>query len=346
MIEPIQPLLLPDEADLSARAPAPGRARPGKGLGGAKPAKAQGQRDKHPKNSLNELSGDEWIFFTKSVLTTAYASEYGHALRRAHGANKPPQLMKSLIEFFTKADGRVLDPFAGVGGTLIGASIASPARECVGIEINPRWAEVYRRVVRQSGGALCEYPLHEGDSLQLLEDRDLFPDQSFDFICTDPPYNVHLEQTMANDRRYTGDHANRRTDYNMRSEAPQDLANLSSYEAYLDSIQQAIRGCFRVLKHGKYLAIILRNAYQGGRYVFTHVDVARRAELEGFVVKGETIWYQVGTRLRPYGYPYAYIPNITHQHIVFLQKPVVSRTRRQSTLSTVAGGAAQPSTAI
>jgi hypothetical protein len=29
----------------------------------------------------------------------------------------------------------------------------------------------------------------------------------------------------------------------------------------------------------------------------------------------------VGTRLRPYGYPYAYIPNITHQHIVILQKP-------------------------
>jgi hypothetical protein len=86
-------------------------------------------------------------------------------------------------------------------------------------------------------------------------------------------------------------------------------------------MQRVLRHSFRVLIPGRYLAIILRNAYQGGRYVFTHVDVARRAEAEGFVTKGEKIWYQAGTRLRPYGYPYAYIPNITHQHIVILQKP-------------------------
>jgi DNA modification methylase len=316
MIDAIQPLLLPDDVD----APEPVTDHNGRDVatGGRRPPGAGG---KHPKNSLNELTGDEWIFFTKSILTTSYPSDYGHRLRKAHGANKPPQLMKSLIEFFTKAGGHVLDPFAGVGGTLIGAAIASPARECTGIEINPEWVEIYRRVVRQSGGTLREYPLHLGNSLDLLADRELFPDESFDFICTDPPYNVHLEQTMANDPRYANGHTNRRTDYNMRSDAPQDLANLASYEAYLDAMQCAFQGCFRVLLRGRYLAVILRNAYQGGRYVFTHVDVARRAEMEGFVPKGETIWYQAGTRLRPYGYPYAYIPNITHQHIVFLQKP-------------------------
>jgi len=73
------------------------------------------------RNTLNELTGAEWLYFTKSVLTTAYPSEYGHELRKAHGANKPPQLMCQLIEFFTRPQGRVLDPFAGVGGTLIGS---------------------------------------------------------------------------------------------------------------------------------------------------------------------------------------------------------------------------------
>ncbi len=279
---------------------------------------------RHPRNTLNDLTGDEWVFFTKSVITTAYSSSYGHHLRKAHGANKPPQLMQSLIEFFTKAGGRILDPFAGVGGTLIGASLArppDPPRECIGIEINPRWVEIYRQVVAGSGGTLRPYPLLLGDSLTLLADRARFPDDSFDFICTDPPYNVHLQQTMANDPRYVDGHANRRTGYNMRSDHPADLANLPSYDAYLDAMQAALRQCFRVLKPGKYLAIILRNAYQRGRYVFTHVDVARRAEAEGFVAKGEKIWYQAGTRLRPYGYPFAYIPNITHQYIVILQKP-------------------------
>ena len=323
MIELIQPpLLLGDDA---AEHTAAERAALRHGKAAAGTPRRIG---KHPKNTLNELDGDAWLFFTKSVITTAYPSAYGHRLRKAHGANKPPQLMATLIEFFTTADGRVLDPFAGVGGTLIGAAIASPPRECVGVEINPRWVEIYGRVVAQSG--LLPGTLYHGDSLILLQDATRFPSESFDFICTDPPYNVHLEQTMANDQRYTNGHANRRTDYNMRSKDSADLANLESYESFLDAMQQVLRQCFRVLKAGKYLAIILRDAYQNGRYVFTHVDVARRAEVEGFVVKGEKVWYQAGTRLRPYGYPFAYIPNITHQYIVIFQKPkavVVTRKK-------------------
>jgi DNA modification methylase len=310
MIEPIQrPLALPDlgtPQEQSPRAPQAGLGRQG---------------GKHPRNTLNELSGDEWLFFTKSVLSTAYPSGFGHRLRKAHGANKPPQLMKDLIEFFTPAGGRVLDPFAGVGGTLIGGAIADPPRECVGIEISARWVEIYRQVIAASAGALPLYPLLEGDCLELLRDRERFPDESFDFVCTDPPYNVHLTQTMANDPRYVRGHANRRTDYNMRSEHEADLANLDGYSAYLEAMEVVLGACYRVLKGGKYLAVILRDAYQQGRYVFTHVDVARRAEAVGFVTKGEKIWYQAGARLRPYGYPFAYIPNITHQYIVILQKP-------------------------
>ena len=52
-----------------------------------------GRRPPHPANTLNELPGEEWLYFTKSLLTTAYPSELGHAARRAHGANKPPRLM-------------------------------------------------------------------------------------------------------------------------------------------------------------------------------------------------------------------------------------------------------------
>ena len=70
---------------------------------------------RHPANTLNELSGAEWLYFTKSVWGTAYPSELGHNLRKQHGANKPPRLMARLIEFFTTSGELVLDPFAGVG---------------------------------------------------------------------------------------------------------------------------------------------------------------------------------------------------------------------------------------
>lgn len=274
-----------------------------------------------PRNTLNELSGPEWLYFTKSILTTTYPSEYGHHLRKKHGANKPPQLMSQLIEFFTKPSGRVLDPFAGVGGTLIGASICKKPREAVGIEINPRWIEIYQQVLEESKGSLPDQTMIQGDCLSVM---DMLAPESFDFIATDPPYNIHLKQTMSNGT-YSSHFNNRRTIYDMHSDDPADLANFASYDAFLDAMEQAFALCYQLLKPGRYLAMIVRNAYQNGEYTFTHVDLSQRARKQGFVPKGEIIWYQNGTRLRPYGYPNAYVPNITHQYIVILNKPGLPR---------------------
>jgi hypothetical protein len=75
----------------------------------------------------------------------------------------------------------------------------------------------------------------------------------------------------------------------------------------------------RVLRPGRYLALIVRDAYQDGRYVFTGADLASRASDVGLVPKGDLVWHQAGTRLRPYGYPKAFVPNIVHQHILVLR---------------------------
>ena len=121
----------------------PGRAH----TAGVTDTVARPQRAVHPSNTLNELTGDEWLYLTKSLLTTAYPSELGHVERRAHGANKPPRLMARLIEFFSRGDELVLDPFAGVGGTLLGAAICRVPRRALGFEIEPRWAGVYEALV-------------------------------------------------------------------------------------------------------------------------------------------------------------------------------------------------------
>lgn len=284
------------------------------------------RKEPHPKNALNELGGDEWLYFTKTLLTTSYSRKYAHEIRKAHGANKPPELMKYLIEFFTKRSDKVLDPLAGVGGTLIGAAISDPPRDCVGIEINPKWIDIYGKVIDKclsEGTQLNSYEMIQGDCLDVLKG---FPDEHFQFITTDPPYNLHLEKTMCNGQYQK--FANRQTDYDMQSDDPHDLANLTTYEEYLASIEQILGQCYRVLQSGKYMTIIIRNAYQNGEYIFTHVDIARRAKSQGFIPKGEIIWYAAGTRLRPYGYPYAYVPNISHQYIVVLQKSKPSRKRR------------------
>lgn len=302
----------------------------------------------HPRNTLNELSGEEWLYFTKSVWTTAYPSELGHALRKQHGANKPPRLMARLIEFFTKSGELVLDPFAGVGGTLLGAAIARGPRRALGIELSPRWAEVYAEVV---AGALAERDgagpaltdlgpndpggvrgfdpsgceLRVGDSLALLP---TLATGSVDFVATDPPYNIQLPMTMSGGA-LSEEFKNRRTDYAMVTSDPADLANSADYPAFLDRMGEVLGELHRVLKSGRYVVLIVRDAYQGGRYLFTGADLASRAADVGLTPKGDLIWYQAGTRLRPYGYPTGFVPNIAHQHLLVLRKDLKPRAAKK-----------------
>jgi DNA modification methylase len=299
----------------------------------------EARRAPHPRNQLNELSGEEWLYFTKSLWTTAYPSELGHDARRAHGANKPPRLMARLIEFFTKPGELVLDPFAGVGGTLLGAAVARGPRRAIGFELSRRWAEIYAEVVaaaaatdgspglqladlgtQDPGGPRgfdpsgCE--LRVGDARQLLRE---LPAASVNFVATDPPYNVQLPMTMSGGTLATA-FANRRTDYAMVTDDPADLANAASYPAFLDAMTDVLAQVRRVLVPGRYAVLIVRDAYQDGRYVFTGADLAARGASVGLVPKGDVIWYQAGTRLRPYGYPNVFVPNIAHQHILVLRR--------------------------
>jgi DNA modification methylase len=286
----------------------------------------------HPDNGLNELTGDEWLYFTKSLWTTAYPSELGHAARKAHGANKPPRLMARLIEFFTRPGELVLDPFAGVGGTLLGAAICRGPRRALGFELEQRWADVYEKVVREYvGSELADLGSADPGGPRLLDGADCrlivgdavpllgeLADESVDFVATDPPYNPQLKLTMAGGR-LAEEFANRRTDYAMVSDQPADLANSASYGEYLDRMQAILAELRRVLRPRRYATVIVRDAYQQSSYRFTAADLAARAEAVGFVAKGDLIWYQAGTRLRPYGYPHGFVPNIVHQHILILR---------------------------
>jgi DNA modification methylase len=307
-----------------------------------------GRRAPHPANELNELPGEEWLYFTKSVLTTAYPSELGHAARKAHGANKPPRLMARLIEFFSKSGELVLDPFAGVGGTLLGAAIARGPRRALGIELDARWAAVYASVVAglaaeqdgegpriadlgtaDPGGPRGFDPsgleLRVGDALAILP---TLPDASVDLVATDPPYNIQLARTMAGGV-LAETHANRRTDYAMVSDAPADLANAPDYATFLERMGSVFVELARVLRPGRYAVVIVRDAYQEGRYQFVGSDLAARADAAGLVPKGDLIWHQAGTRLRPYGYPRVFVPNIAHQHILVLRREPGPRQARR-----------------
>ncbi len=280
----------------------------------AAPGDGPAPAEQHPRNRLNDLTGAEWLWFTKSVMRTTYPSILGHELRKRQGGNKPPQLMQDLIEFFSKRGDLVLDPFGGAGGTALGAHLAG--RRSVSIELNPASIALYHAVCAQE--SLAPHSFIQGDCRQVLP---TLPAASVDFIATDPPYSPELEQTMSGEQAsQLYGHSNRRSGYVPYSNDPRDLSKLGSFEAFFDALDEVGVQMLRVLKPRRYLAMILRDAYQGGEYIHTSAIVAERFRALGWRFKGEKIWYSTGTRIRPYGYPSAYVPNIIHQNILIFRK--------------------------
>src|SRR5437867_5101600 len=97
-----------------------------------------GSRDK-----LNELSGKDWIKFTKSWFVHRPEPRGDQKIR--HPASFPESLVREFILFFTKSGEIVIDPFLGTGSSLVGA--VGAGRSGVGFEIVAKYAEISKRRV-------------------------------------------------------------------------------------------------------------------------------------------------------------------------------------------------------
>ena len=81
--------------------------------------------------SINDLTGSQWLFRSKSVISKSYGrGSFAHKIRRLNKACKPPELCKDIIEVFSHKGDLVFDPFAGNGGIILGAQMAG--RKAVG----------------------------------------------------------------------------------------------------------------------------------------------------------------------------------------------------------------------
>ena len=60
------------------------------------------ERKYDERNKVNDLSGAEWKFATKTVISKVYPINMQHKLRSEHGGQKPPELCADIIKMFTK----------------------------------------------------------------------------------------------------------------------------------------------------------------------------------------------------------------------------------------------------
>lgn len=238
---------------------------------------------------INGLNPYLWREYEKqglqffSVWDTPEYDPLNWTIENIHG-NCPVEIPRQCIWRFSKEGETVLDPFVGGGTTLV--CCARMKRYGIGIEINPKIAEVAKKnltfraldldkdkgIDQELEKWFKNQKLIVGDSrnLKALGIRD----ESIDLIFSHPPYWKLI--------RYSEEHG--------RVEG--DLSEAPTLEGFLEGMKQNLSECYRVLKPKRFLCLLIGEAFlEGGKTVPLDYYLTDLALKEGFEFYTKVIKY-------------------------------------------------------
>ena len=187
--------------------------------------------------------------------------------------NWSPYIPRTLLLRYSQEGELVLDQFAGGGTTLVEAKLLN--RNIIGVDINDVALERCKEKIDfDYEAAKGRVELHKGDARNL----DFISDDSIDFVCTHPPY--------ANIIKYSDG-------------IEGDLSQLKVSE-FLDEMKSVASESYRVLKKGRFCAILMGDTRQKGHMVPMSFDVMRIFEEAGFKLKELIIKEQHNCRATGY----------------------------------------------
>ena len=172
--------------------------------------------------------------------------------------NWSPYIPRNILLRYSQEGDLVLDQFAGGGTTLVEAKLLN--RDIIGIDVNDVALERCReKSCFEHDGAEGKVYIRKGDARNL----DFIPDDSIDLICTHPPY--------ANIIKYSED-------------IEADLSRLKVKD-FLEAMRPVAAEWRRVLKKGKFCAILMGDTRQKGCMVPMSFEVMRIFQDAGFQLK-------------------------------------------------------------
>lgn len=275
----------------------------------------------HVRNKLNDLPGGEWTFFLNSVVNTRYSTNgeegFAHHIRKIHPSPKPPQLMKQIIEFFTKENDIVFDYFMGVGGSLLGSSLSN--RRAIGIDLSNKYVEAYKEANKYL--SLKEQTTIQADSIKFLEDshnlENYLNGEQLSLILIDPPYGDMLSRPKTGEAVKKGSDTSATPFTNLE----EDLGNMS-WDKFLETFHTSIINSMKHLKEKGHIVIFIKDLQPKGKELnLLHADIIRDLnEIYNLKYLGTKIWADQSVNLYPYGYPFSYVSNQIHQYIMIFKK--------------------------
>ncbi len=176
--------------------------------------------------------------------------------------NWSPYIPRNIMLRYSNEGDLVLDQFAGGGTTLVEAKLLN--RNIIGTDVNELALKRCREKIDfQHESANGKVYLYNADARNL----DFIPDEKIDLICTHPPYADMI--------KYSKD---------MKLDIKEDLSNCK-VDDFLKEMVEVASECFRVLKRGKFCAVLMGDTRKHGHIIPMSFDVMKIFEAAGLRIK-------------------------------------------------------------
>jgi DNA modification methylase len=267
---------------------------------------ADGNGKYDPRNKLNDLTGKEWLKLTKSFWYSEKTKDDKFAFQ--HPAPFLIKDIEKLISLFTKKGMTVLDPFNGVGTTLVAAN--NTGRQGVGIDLSEEYCTLATERLTGLGINLDNQNIIVGDSIKAVP-RIV---GTVDYSVTSPPYHNILQNKGAGLRDVKEKfRSGARNGVEYYSDSPHDLGNQESFDDFIKLFGKVMTKVQKKLRDKGYASIIISDFTVDKKEVNVQAAIVGVMEKVGFDFVGTTVLLQDNKPLYPYyyaiEYPYYYLLN-------------------------------------
>ena len=273
-------------------------------------------------NHINCLTAKEWVR-SQVAVWELYYEKRDIRDKDIHPAVFPIALPKKCIELFTHKGELVLDPFLGIGTTLIAAQ--DLGRNAVGFDLHKKYIDITKKRLVQSeinfGGSTKQIAIC-GDSINISKHLN---ENTVSLSVTSPPYanmlnHARLNKSTRSDLR-RNKHFKKIQQY---SNDPRDLGTMK-LEEYVNALAEIYKGILPLLKPKAHCVININDLWENNHRYPTHSYIIEAMEKVGYELRNIIIWDKrnLVNKVGIFGWPSNYITlSTTFEYILdFWRKP-------------------------
>lgn len=211
--------------------------------------------------------------------------------------NWSPDVVRNLILRYSDEGDYLLDPMIGGGTTAVECKLLN--RNLLALDINPNAIELTCKALAFESPYTPKIKtmLHDARELSMLKD------ESIDFVLNHPPYADIITYSD--------------------KQIPEDLSNIHDLKKFCDEMEKVARELYRVIKHGKFCAILIGDTRRKKMYQPLAFMVMQRFLHVGFTLKEDIIKHQHNCKATGFWVKKSKEANfllIMHEHLFVFQK--------------------------